>query len=262
MDNTSIVASGTKFDIGCRVILWDEKDGMSFYPRKLFYARDISFNDLQKEITCFVLHHSVTYRAKDTYTGLLGRGLSVNFIIDDDIRDDGFATIYQCADVKDACWSHGPLNKAGAGVEICYHPEYWIDNTLYSDQNISKHSCQTHDIVDDIVFGAKKKVYAPTEAQIKSCIKLMWGQSELFPYITPEFPKDVDGYIARYVVDNKKGFLLHQQISNQKTDPSGMPLERIEKEIIDLKKQYDKKPLTLSSAFLTFKKMATSIISK
>ncbi len=235
MANTSIVACGQKFDIGCRVVLWDEEEGLSFYPKKSFYARNVSLNDLQKDITCFVLHHSVTYTAHSTFRGLLGRNLSVNFLIDDDVNLDGISTIYQCIDIKDAGWSHGPLNRQGSGVEIAYHPEAWENPNLYSKANIEKFAVQPHEIIIDKVFKADKKVFAPTEAQVKAVIRLMWGYSELFPYVRAEFPKDADGKIIRGIVPEPKGFLLHSNFNPQKCDPVGLPLETIEQEILKLK---------------------------
>ncbi len=231
MVNTSIVACENLFNIDCRVILWNEEGGLSFYPKKKFYPRNITLNELQKEITCFVLHHSVTYTAHSTFRGLLGRGLSVNFLIDDDINPDGVATIYQCADIKEACWSHGPMNRQGSGVEICYHPEAWENPNLYSQANVEKFGVQPHEIKEEIVFGVKRKIFIPTEAQVKACIRLMWGYCNLFPLIRKEFPKDVDGNIERHVVSDPKGLLLHEHINPQKPDPLGLPLERIEKEI-------------------------------
>ena len=235
MVNTSIVACGQKFDIGCRVVLWNEEEGLSFYPKKSFYARDVSLNDLQKEITCFVLHHSVTYTAHSTFRGLLGRNLSVNFTIDDDVNADGVATIFQCADIKEACWSHGPLNRQGAGVEISYHPECWQDPNLYSKANIEKFAVQPHEIITDKAFGVDRKVFAPTEAQVKAVIRLMWGYSELFPFIRAEFPKDADGKIIRGIIPEPKGFLLHSNFNPQKCDPLGLPLEMVEQEVLKLK---------------------------
>jgi len=237
MINTSIVACGQSFDIGCRVVLWNEEEGLSFYPKKSFFSRNVSLNELQREITCFVLHHSVTYTAHSTFRGLLGRNLSVNFIIDDDVNQDtGAATIYQCADIKEACWSHGELNRRGAGVEISYHPEAWQNAGLYSKANIEKNGVQPHDVIKDQVFGVARNVFAPTEAQIKACIRLMYGYCKLFPYVRPEFPKDKNGKIERGIVTSPKGLLLHANFNPQKADPLGLPLDRVEKEVQELVK--------------------------
>lgn len=237
--NTSIVASGVKQDIGCRVILWDEKDGFSFYKTGKLTKRNSSYEKLQNEIDTFVIHHSVTYRASHTYNGLVGRGLSVNFIIDDDCNENGFATIYQCADIKDACWSHSPLNSKGAGVEICYHPTFWVDSTLYSETNQKKYKVPPHDVVESPFHGITKKVFAPTEAQLKSLTALLAGYCKLFPAsIKPDMPRNEKGEIITTVTDKWSGYILaHMQITLNKIDPLGIKFEDLIHEVCELMPQ-------------------------
>lgn len=229
-ENTSIIASGQKIDIGCRVILWDEADGFSFYKSGKYSPRSDTLEKLQKEIDCFVLHHSVTYTAKLTFGGLIGRGLSVNFIIDDD-NVNGYATIFQCLDIKDVGWSHKPLNFKGPGVEISYQPTAWTLPGAYSENNINKYGVQHHDVIEDTIHGVKRKVFGPTEAQIKSCIALLSGFCQIFPLAVPEFPKDQSGKIIKTVSKNKKGLLAHFNVTGEKIDPMGFPFERVENEI-------------------------------
>jgi hypothetical protein len=244
--NASIVASGVKKDIGCRVVLWDEDGGFSFYKSGKLYRRDLSLSDLRKQISCFVVHHSVTYRASHMYNGLNARGLSVNFIIDDDINDDGCATIYQCADIKDACWSHGPLNRAGPGVEISYMPQAWQDPNLYSERIQQKYDVLPHKLVEDMIRGHKfSKVFAPTDAQVKACARLLWGFSELFPDVKAEFPKRSNGEYIKAKIDNPNGFLNHYNITNRKVDAMGLDLEWLESEIERLRKLKDKEPIKI-----------------
>ena len=42
--NTSIVAAGEKFDVGCRVVLWDEPEGLSFYKTDNLYRRNLDLD--------------------------------------------------------------------------------------------------------------------------------------------------------------------------------------------------------------------------
>ena len=229
-ENTKIVASGESFDIGKRVILWNEKGGLSFYDSKKYTARNSPLNELRKQVKTFVLHHSVTYTAKQTYNGLISRGLSVNFIIDDDEN----ATIYQCLDIKDAGWSHGPLNQRGPGVEISYQPLVDKMEKTYSLDNQAKYGVQPHDIENDTIHGAKFKVYPPTKAQIDSCVALLWGFSELFPDIPPLFPRDVSGEIPKTTIPKPteyEGFLAHFHITRNKVDPLGFPFSHVESEV-------------------------------
>ena len=231
MANTNIVAAGKIFDVGSRVVLWDEETGLSFYKRAMKYAgRDDSFDELSTKMNCFVIHHAASWTAKTTYNGLVGRGLSCNFIIDDD-DVNGVATIYQCLDIKDAGYSHKPLNMAGPGVEIAYQPTAWSMPNAYSPLNVQKMGLQPHTTVDDTVHGVKKRVYAPTDAQINACINLIWGFLELFPAVESSFPRDAQGNISKTTVKNPKGLLAHFHITGEKVDPYGFPFDMVEKEV-------------------------------
>ena len=227
LNGTKIIFGEKEVDVGSRVVLWNDANGLSFYKYGVKYQkRDVSFEDLSKQINCFVLHHSVTYTAKQTYNALIGRNLSVNFIIDDD-SVDGVATIYQCLDGKDAGQSHAPLNMSGPGVEISYMPLY--KESTYSEHNRKKFGCQPHPVVDDVVHGQYLKVYGPSEAQVKAVINLLTGFCELFPGVNPGFPKGPDHKAARTVVRNASGLLAHSMITTNKIDPSGFPFEYVEK---------------------------------
>ena len=251
--NTAIVAGGSTMDIGCRVILWSEEAGMSFYGKGKYKAREANLQDLQKEIKLFILHHSVTYTAKQTYSGLIARGLSVNFIIDDD-DIDGYATVYQCLDVKDAGLSHGPFNKSGPGVEICYHPTAWQTPNAYSPENIKKYGVQPHHKVQDTVHRMNLEVFAPTEAQIRSCTALLKGFCRLFPQVKPEFPKDNFGQIIKTIVPNPKNLLFHYNLTFDKIDPLGFPNDKVEKCLKQELGFYKIEKSLFSSLFSFFKK--------
>lgn len=229
--NTSIVAAGHSFDIGCRVVLWHESNGLSFYPNKKLTFRSKSFAQLQQEIRLFVLHHSVTYTALETFQVLIRRNLSVNFIIDDD-NEQGCATIYQCADILDACYSQGEYNLWGPGVEISYRPEAWKNSRLYTDDIIYQKHLEPHPIIQDIIHGQKMQVFAPSSAQINSATSLAWGMCELFPKIKPEFPK-LNGKIIKTQVSSNKltGLACHYHLTNKKIDPLGIDLTAMEKEV-------------------------------
>lgn len=233
MVNTSIVAAGIPFDIGCRVVLWDEPGGMSFYKGKKYSGRNVDLVELRNHTKCFVIHHADTYTAKQTYASLIGRGLSVNFIIDDD-SVDGVSTIYQCLDIKDGGWSQAPLNQRGPGVEISYRPLASTMAQAYSVANQVKHGVQPHSIEDDVIHGVKLRVFPPSEPQVNACIAMLWGFSELFPDVPPEFPKDAAGNVPKTVVANAaayEGFLAHFHVTRGKIDPSGFPFDYVENEV-------------------------------
>ena len=229
--NTNIIAAGQTADTGCRVILWDESEGFSFYPNKKFIARNLSLSELQKDVKTFVIHHAANWTAKQTYVGLLGRGLSVNFIIDDDCNEDGCATIYQCLDIKDAGYSHKPLNQAGPGVEIAVQPAAWQNPNFYSDENIKKYHVSPHEVQEDVVHGTKLKCFGPTEAQHKSLTNLLLGFFKLFPNIPKSFPKDDSNNYIKTTIhqpESYTGILNHYNITNEKVDCLGLDIAKIE----------------------------------
>lgn len=231
MVNTSIVASGQTFDIGCRVIRWDEPGGFSFYSSKKFTSRAATLDILRGEVKSFVLHHAACYTAKQTYGGLLARGLSVNFIIDDNVDKDGYATIYQCLDIKDAGWSHAPLNRRAPGVEIAYQPLAAKMVDAYSPTNQKKYGVQARAIETDVIHGQTLRIFPPAESQIKSCTALLYGFVRLFPEVKAEFPHDAAGNIPKTTISNPEqhvGFLSHFHITRAKIDPVGMPFDHVE----------------------------------
>lgn len=241
MKNTSIVASGKKFDCGCRVVLWNEEEGLSFYPKRKFGARNLSLKKLRETIDSFYIHHSVTYTAHSMFRGLQAQGLSCNFMIDDDVNEDGCATIYQLLDVKDYGYSQGgKYNHNGAGVELSYYPDAWDHPNRYSEYNRNKWGVEDHKIASDKVNGYKfKKVFAPTDAQIKACIHLISGYKKAFPDLELKFPRDEEGnFLSKTVDESKKyGLLHHFNVTRRKVDALGFPTDYVEKEVNRMHKE-------------------------
>lgn len=233
--NTRIWATFDKsFDIGCRVIRWDEPEGFNFIPNGKYRKRDISFDELSSQMKQFCVHWSVTYRASHMFGGLNARGLSCNFMIDDDINDKGYATIYQCLPIMYAGWSQGTgLNDLGPGVEISYMPQAW-EKDMYTTLAQNKWKVPKHDTTIAPVHGTKLKVHLPTKAQIASLLQLMWGYVELFPHVPAKFPRNPQGFhtTTKLAEPNKYvGFVSHYHLSRNKTDTAGLDYEMIENQI-------------------------------
>lgn len=233
MDNTCIKVCGKKFDTGTRVILWDEQDGLSFYQSGKFVPRPVPIDTLRQTINSFVIHHSVTFTAHSMYRGLKARGLSVNFMIDDDVNENGCATIFQLLDVKDYGFSQKGHNHLGAGVEISYYPDAWDHPNRYSQENIDKWGVQPHKIVSDKIKGRTFTVFAPTDAQVKACIHLISGYKKAFPDLELKFPRDENGEFMAFTVHHelRKGLLHHFNIDTQKVDAMGFPTDYVEEEV-------------------------------
>lgn len=240
-ENTSIKVCGKSFDTGTRVVLWNEPGGMSFYPGGKYGARNFSLKELRNVINSFYIHHSVTYHAQSTFRVLKIKGLSCVFIIDDDINEDGCATIYQLLDVKDYGFSQGGIyNRNGAGVELSYYPDAWDHPNRYSEYNKNKWGVQDHNIVPDKVNRYKfKKVFAPTDAQIKACIHLISGYKKAFPNLELKFPRDEDGnFLSKTVNENQKyGLLHHFNVTRRKVDALGFPTDYVEEEVNRMHKE-------------------------
>lgn len=238
--NTHIVAAGAKEDIGCRVVLWDEPGGLSFLPRGKFSKHNASnIEQLRKVIKQFTVHYSITYRASHMLNGLNARGLSCNFMIDDDEKD-GFATVYQNLDIVNAGWSQGSFkgksfNGLGPGVELSYMPDAWQHPNRYSLKNQKRWDVPPHDIVTDKVHGVTfTKIFAPTEAQMKSLVALIAGFCRLFPDIPSKFPRDEDGNFIRTQLKDPhsySGLVNHYHLRRGKVDTIGLDMNRIEKDV-------------------------------
>ncbi|MHA2426430.1 MAG: N-acetylmuramoyl-L-alanine amidase [Candidatus Hermodarchaeia archaeon] len=247
-ENTSIVIAGKKFDAGCRVILWNEEAGLSFYPKgKGYTAYNQNFKQVQQRIKALYIHHTVTFRAHSTFGGLQGRGLSCVFLIDDDINEDtGCATIYQCLDVKEGAYTQGGRhNHDGAGIEICYYPDAWTQPPRYSAYNRKRFGVPDHEIKSDVVHGHKfSKCYGPTEAQVKACQHLACAYLKAFPHIQPEFPRDENGELITTVVplERRHGLLHHYHIKRSKIDAMGFPTDQFEADVKAMLE--NEKPLT------------------
>jgi hypothetical protein len=217
-----------KIDFGSKVVLWNESPNYSFYNGK-YQARDSK--KALNEIKQCVMHHTVTYNAKQTFSGLNARGLSVNFIVDDDINEDGCATIYQCLMIKDIGWSQKPVNNLGPGVEICYMPQAWQDDKLYSEANRAKFKVQDHEIMSEKVHGMNMKVFKPTKAQLEASAKIAYAVNHFCPAVELSFPKNADGSYIKTVIPNVEkysGLLGHYNITTNKIDPSGFDHEYVE----------------------------------
>lgn len=261
--NTSIVAAGKLFDAGCRVVLWDEEQGLSFYPggawsKGRYSARELELDELRKKITGFYIHHSVTYFAESTFRVLKARNLSCVFIIDDDINEDGCSTIYQCLDCKDGGWSQGgEHNRLGAGVEISYYPDAWDHPNRYSEAKIKKWGVQPHEIKTDVIHGHTfKKVFAPTDAQIKACTHLIYAYLKAFPDLKQSFPRAEDGsFISTIVPEEERiGLLQHFSIRRDKIDAMGFPTDQVEKDVESLQAEYNIEQLKRSKFMKLFRK--------
>ena len=226
-----ILVGGENFDILAPIILWNEPKGKSFYKiQKSYLPRNWNLQDCRNKLDCCVLHHADTISAEVTYQVLIQRGLSCNFIIDDD-NIDGLATIYQCLDVKDAGFSQKSFNHRGPGIEVSYRALVNDAPNVYSKENQEKLKTGQHEVGEDFIHGAKLKVYKPSKAQVNSLIELCRALQMALPAIDWQFQKDLQGKIIKTTLSNPSGLCCHYHLDRGKIDPVGMPLEMIENSI-------------------------------
>ena len=230
--NTRIYAAEKSFDIGCRVVKWDEPNGFDFHPKGNYVKRNIPFKELSNKLKQFTIHWSETYRASHMFSGLNARGLSCNFMIDDD-NTNGFATIYQCLNLLHGGWSQGGVyNSLGPGVELSYMASAW-EKDRYTLANRVKWKVPSHATTTATVHGTRLKVHLPTEAQLNSLAQLMWGFVELFP-IPAKFPRTSQGFPVLTTLKDAaqfSGFVNHYHLKREKIDAAGIDMERLEKEV-------------------------------
>jgi hypothetical protein len=233
--NTKIWATNKDFfDIGCKVIKWDEPEGFSFIKSNNYNKRNYNFQKLQDKIQNFAVHWAANYRAKHVFNGLNYRKLSCNFIIDDDCDNNGFASIYQCLPIVYSGYSQGNgFNDLGAGVEIAYQPDLWNENR-YDPNDMAKWKVPSHDNTIAKIHGTTLKVHLPTIAQMNSLKKLIYGYCSLFPKVKPEFPKYKDGTYITTTLNypfNYNGLVNHYHLTKRKIDCAGLDMKDIEESV-------------------------------
>lgn len=264
----SIMLCGNAFDIGTRVIRWDEKGGFNGYTKKRVVVTSEDrktgqvrrkiiqgnrFRDRRKgvnDITQLFIHHSGGdgRNPSGMYETLYNiRGLSVQFAVEDDGR------IYQFNDAVDQCFHAGKHNRISVGVECCLYPDAEKNPNYYSS---AKRQARTgnlrHSIISDTIHGRKRKVFAFTEPQVEALARLAAGtmiavhieQGRLGAPLTPLFPRDASWKIPRTVFNhhmNHLGMIGHLQCTKKKWDPAGFPWEKFEDRVGKIFWRFSKK---------------------
>lgn len=248
MKNTNIVVCGQKFNIGTRVVLWDELGGLNGYDtskhvtehqdrktgkikkivvsgkrysdrNKFFKTKNLE--QLQKKITQFFLHHSGLYHSATTFEVLHNqRCLSVHLILDDD------GTIYQTLDLKEKAWHGGKNNPCSVGIEIDSraHADRFPD--AYDKAHQKKYKVGPRKIRKDKVQGMWINGFEYSEAQYDTLIRLGIVLVRLFPNMKVDgkvdFPKTKSGRVIKSVLPKPLihcGFVCHYNTNKGKIDP-------------------------------------------
>lgn len=243
--NKSIVVCGQKFDIGTRVVLWDEPNGLNGYNTakiitktqnrktgktiksivsgKRYGKRSLTDPDLRKLkgiITQFFLHHSGLYRSKDTFNVLHNqRGLSVHFILDDD------GTLYQCLDLKEKAFHGGKNNKMSIGIEIDSRANADRFPDAYDEAHCKKYNVEPRKKRIDCINGVWIRGYEYTDKQYQTLIRLGICLENIFPELyRKDFPLSIslDKEIIKGTINfptEHRGFIAHYHTKKSKIDP-------------------------------------------
>jgi len=254
MGNTSIVVCGTKFDIGTRVILWDEPEGLNGYDtsRRVTKIQDRktgkitnsvvegkrygsrvwigtpSLTKLQNIVTQFFLHHSGMYRAKDTFGVLHNeRRLSVHFILGDD------GVIYQTLDLMEKAWHGGSNNPMSVGIEIDSRAHASKYPDAYDEAHCKKYGVGPRKKRIDYVQKSWMMGYEYNDKQYEALIWLGVGLKTVFPKMGEmKFPTDQNNRIIKYAISASAaqkhcGLMCHYNNSSSKNDPISLDHYRL-----------------------------------
>jgi N-acetylmuramoyl-L-alanine amidase len=250
-ENTSIVVCGRRFDIGTRVVLWDEHGGFNAYSTapysvtqhdrrtgkdvkvvlasgKRYGARTAilqpGFEKLQVIVKQFFLHHSGLYHSRDTFHVLHNtRRLSVHVILDDD------GTLYQTLDLREKAWHGGVNNSVSVGIEIDSRADARKMPYAYDEAHRRKYRVGPRKVVPDVINGHRFLGFAYSDAQYAALIKLARTMLNVFPRINARFPTDSDDKIIKATLSrptDHEGFICHYHNTTSKWDPVSFDYER------------------------------------
>ncbi len=235
MAGSSIIVCGQRYDVGRRVVTWEDDAQFSAYtlhrtdrPSEIFpYApakglgsiaaryrerrligQDRSLSRLQQVLRQFVVHHDGCPSSKTCFQVLHNeRGLSVHLLIDND------GTIYQTLDLVDCAFQAAGVNEISVGVELANRG----DAIRFPDDyhgNRDKLTCSIH--------GHQWLAYGYTKDQMESMTAIGKTMARLFPNLPQTFPLAGTGDpLWTSITDPREyaGWLGHYHVTQQKWDP-------------------------------------------
>ena len=265
----AIAVGGRLFDIGTRVIRWDQPGGFDGYTTartewdeedrktgktihrvikgRRYSARAWTGDPLRK-VRQLVIHHTGGdgQDPANMYQTLWHRrGLSVHFSAEDDGR------LFQYLDARDCAWHAGGLNGGSVGCEAALFPSVDADPDYYSPANCTRRHNLPHDRDVQTIQGTTRAVYLMPPAQVDAIARLFAGvwaalgvlrpddplfqAAPLFPRLgtPPEIPAGVIPKPAEH-----KGLLAHYHGSVHKWDPAGVHLGALEAAIVSIWAQF------------------------
>jgi hypothetical protein len=236
---SSIIVCGQRFDVGNKVITWEDDSSISAYtlhrtdepskvppfapakgmegaaarfrPRRLIGA-DRSLDRLRQVIRQFVVHHDGCFDSRTCFHVLHNeRGLSVHFLIDND------GTIFQTLDLVDCAFQAAGVNEVSVGVELANRGDAL---RFPNDYDGGKHG--KREKVVATIHGHQFLCYQYTPAQKEAMKAIGKCLARIFPNLPQTYPAGGDGEpVWTALADPREytGYMGHYHVTNQKWDP-------------------------------------------
>jgi hypothetical protein len=239
-ENSSIIVCEQKFDVGRRVITYQEDPRISAYTphcvthdgvfptspakglgqmsnryrgRRLIGA-DRSLGRLQQVLKQFVIHHDGMGTSRDCFRVLHDeRGLSVHFLIDNN------GDIYQTLDLVECAFQAAGVNETSIGVELCSRGDK-VEPGSYPAELYKRYPREQ---VTCTVNGHQWLAWSYTKEQYESMFALARTLARIFPGLPQVCPQGADGEPLWATLEGDPrefaGYMGHYHVTNQKWDP-------------------------------------------
>jgi hypothetical protein len=208
-----------------KVVLWTEPGGLVCKPEQ--YKK----RKTKRNLKMFVVHWDACLSSSAMAGVLEERGLSIPFAIDND------GTIFQLMDTKHVAWHAKGVNTISAGVEIAN-----AVSLKYQSWYV-KHGFGERPIIKDAVLNGKKIKpmlgFYPVQIEaLEALIKAMnMGHGIPLKVPTDKFGSLVTEVDERVAGKNFKGVVGHYHITSRKSDPIGLPLDKVVERVIESDKE-------------------------
>ena len=218
-----IVFNGNFYPINWdKVVLWSEDDGLS--AKEGCYRRA---DGKKRDVKMFVCHWDVCLSSKACQKILNNRGISVQFLIDND------GTIYQTMDCQHVAYHAGSRghNAASVGVEIT-NASYLRHNKWYVKNGFGKRETLTNSVVN----GATLEPHLDFYDVQKEALKALWeacNKAMKIPLKTVLGSDNKMSTNSEQIVaqGNFRGIVHHYHITNRKIDCGGLDIQELLEEM-------------------------------
>jgi len=247
-DGSSIIVCGQRFDVGNRVITWQDDPSISAYtphcisdPSRLYPSQpakgigqntmryrgrrligaDRSLSRLQQVVKQFVVHHDGMGTSRDCFRVLHDeRGLSVHFLIDNN------GDIYQTLDLLECGFQAAGVNEISIGVELCSRGEK-IEPGAFPAQLYERYR---RDKVTCTINAHQWLCWDYTAEQYQAMTNLGRALARIFPALPPAYPSEGGGEPLWATLGGDPrdyaGYLGHYHVTAEKWDPGPWDFKR------------------------------------